>query len=164
VGDRVTEPYQSYEPDESYEWDYDDRPRSGNKVLWGRIVALAVALFLAFWLGRATAPKGIPESRLANLQEQNEELQQENEDLQALLAQPEATPSESVSPAEEAPEEPVAEGEVYVVKSGDTLRGIAQTFCGDPQFDDVIAEANDISDPANLPVGTELTIPADCGE
>ncbi|HYI46187.1 MAG TPA: LysM peptidoglycan-binding domain-containing protein, partial [Actinomycetota bacterium] len=145
MGDRVTEPYQPYESDESYEWDYDDRPRSGNKVLWGRIVALAIALFLAFLLGRTTAPKGIPESRLQSLQEQNEELQQENEDLQALLAQPESTPTDEGTPADETAEEPTAEGETYVVKNGDTLRGIAQTYCGDAQFDDLIAEANDIS-------------------
>lgn len=160
MGDQVTEPY---EPDESYEWDYDDRPRSGNKVLWGRIIALAIALFLAFLVGWSTAPKGIPESRLQSLQDQNEELKQENDDLQALLSQPSASPSDTAAPADDT-SEPAAEGETYVVENGDTLRGIAQTFCGDASFDDQIAEANDISDPTNLPVGTELTIPADCGE
>jgi hypothetical protein len=164
VGDRVTEPYQPYESDESYEWDYDDRPRSGSKVLWGRIVALAIALFLAFLLGRTTAPKGIPESRLQDLRDQNEQLQQENDDLQALLAEPSESPSDAATPDDQASSDPNAEGETYVVEKGDTLRGIAQTFCGDPQFDDVIAEANDIQDPTNLPVGTELTIPADCGD
>jgi LysM repeat protein len=163
VGDRVTEPYQPYESDESYEWDYDDKPRSGSKVLWGRILALAIALFLAFLLGRSTAPKGIPESRLKSVQDQNEELSQENEDLQALLAEPSASPSASDTPADDT-SEPAAGGETYVVEKGDTLRGIAQTFCGDPSLDDLIAEANDIADPANLPVGTELTIPADCGD
>ena len=161
MGDRVTEPYQPYEPEEQYEWDYNDRPRSGSKVLWGRIVALAVALFLAFLLGRSTAPKGIPTSRVDRLEEEVSQLEKENDDLRAVLAEPTASPSGSETPVDDAKTQ---EGETYIVEKGDTLRGIAETFCGDPSFDDLIAEANDISDPENLPVGTEITIPADCGD
>ena len=164
MGDRLTDTYPPYEPEEAYEWDYaDERQRPGGKVLWGRVVILAVGLFVAFWLGRTTAPEGIPASRVSALQDDIQELQDENEELQAVLAQPTTEPTDAATPAEEE-EEPVEPGESYIVEKGDTLRGIAQTFCGDPQFDDLIAEANDIDDPTNLPVGTELTIPADCGE
>ena len=160
----MTEQYPPYEPDETYEWDYDDRPRGGGKVLWGRVVALAVALFLVFWLGRTTAPdEGIPASRLRERDQRIEQLEQENAELEAFLEEPtpETTPSESATPAEE---EPAEEGQVYVVKRGDTLRGIAQTFCGDASFDDAIAEYNDIADPTAISVGAELTIPPDCGD
>jgi len=163
VGDRLTETYPPYEAgDEAYEWDYNERQRPGGKILWGRVVVLAVGLFLAFLLGRTTAPEGIPASRVSALQDDIGELQQENEELQAVLAEPTNEPTDAATPAEE--EEPVEPGESYVVEKGDTLRGIAETYCGDASFDDLIAEANDIDDPTNLPVGTELTIPADCGE
>ena len=164
MGDRLTETYPPYESEEAYEWDYDDAPqRPGGKILWGRVVILAIGLFLAFWLGRTTAPEGIPASRVEGLQDDIRDLQAENEELQAVLAQPTTEPTDTETPTGEE-EEPTEPGESYVVKSGDTLRGIAQTFCGDPSFDDLIAEANDIDDPTNLPVGTEITIPADCGE
>lgn len=160
----MTETYPPYEPsEESYEWDYDDQPRPGGKILWGRVLALAIALFLAFLLGRSTAPTGVDPSRLTSLQKENDELTQENDDLEALLTEPtpEATETET---AEEPAEEEEPEGQTYVVKRGDTLRGIAQTFCGDPSFDDAIADYNDIADPTSLPIGAEITIPADCGE
>jgi hypothetical protein len=169
LGDRVTESYPPYEPEETYEWDYDDRPRGGSKVLWGRVLALAIGLFLAFLVGRMTAPEGVPESRLAALREDVQNLQDENEELQSILEEPTpadtATPTEEASPADEtADEEQQLEGETYVVERGDTLRGIAQTYCGDPSYDDAIAEYNDIRDPTELSVGTEIVIPPDCGE
>ena len=163
----MTETYPPYEPsDESYEWDYDDQPRPGGKILWGRVLALAIALFLAFLLGRSTAPAGIDPARVTSLEKENEELTQENEDLQALLTEPTPEPSESPTEAEveEEPVEEEVEGQTYVVKGGDTLRGIAQTFCGDPSFDDTIADYNDIADPTAIRPGDEITIPPDCGE
>ena len=164
----MTETYPPYESsEESYEWDYDDQPRPGGKILWGRVLALAIALFLAFLLGRSTAPSGADPKTLTSLRGQVEELEQENEDLQALLTEPTPEPTETATETE-AEEEPVEEeepeGQTYVVKRGDTLRGIAQTFCGDPSFDDTIADYNDIADPTNLPIGAEITIPPDCGE
>jgi nucleoid-associated protein YgaU len=169
LGDRLTETYPPYEPEETYEWDYNDRPRGGSKVLWGRVLALAIGLFLAFLVGRMTAPKGVPESRLAALRQDVQDLQEENEELQSMLEEP--TPAETATPTEEAtPQDAAAdegqelEGETYVVERGDTLRGIAQTFCGDPSYDDAIAEYNEIRDPTNLSVGTEIVIPPDCGE
>ena len=161
----MTEQYPPYESEESYEWDYDDRPRGSGKVLWGRVLALAVALFLAFLLGRTTAPSkgGVPASTLRERDQRIEELEQENAELEAFLEEP--TPETTPSPdATEAVEEPADEGQTYVVRRGDTLRGIAQTFCGDASFDDAIAEYNDIPDPTSISVGAELTIPPDCGE
>jgi nucleoid-associated protein YgaU len=170
LGDRVTESYPPYEPEETYEWDYDDRPRGGSKVLWGRVLALAIGLFLAFLIGRMTAPKGgVPESRLAALREDVQDLQDENEELQSMLEEP--TPAASPTPTEEAAPQDAADGEgqelegkTYVVERGDTLRGIAQTYCGDPSYDDAIAEYNGIRDPTELSVGSEIVIPPDCGE
>ena len=169
MGDRVTESYPPYEPEETYEWDYDDRPRGGSKVLWGRVLALAIGLFLAFLVGRMTAPEGIPESRLAALREDVQNLQDENEELQSILEEP--TPADTATPTEEAtPTDATGgggqqlEGETYVVERGDTLRGIAQTYCGDASYDDAIAEYNDIEDATQLSVGAEIVIPPDCGE
>jgi hypothetical protein len=169
LGDRVTESYPPYEPEETYEWDYDDRPRGGSKVLWGRVLALAIGLFLAFLVGRMTAPEGIPESRLAALREDVQNLQDENEELQSILEEP--TPADTATPTEEAtPTDATGgggqqlEGETYVVERGDTLRGIAQTYCGDASYDDAIAEYNDIEDATQLSVGAEIVIPPDCGE
>ena len=161
----MTEQYPPYEGEETYEWDYDDRPRKGGGVLWGRVVALAVALFLAFLLGRVTAPdEGVPASALEERDQRIEELEEENAELEAFLEEPQPEATSSVTPTEEATEEPVEEGQTYVVKNGDTLRGIAQTFCGDASFDDAIAEYNDIPDPTTINVGEELLIPPDCGE
>ncbi len=159
----MSEPYPPYEPEETYEWDYDDRPRPGGKILWGRVLALAVALFLAFLLGRGTAPSsGAPASRIEALQDEIDQLQKENDDLQGLLAEP--SPSPTTIDTTDNEDDTAVQGETYVVERGDTLRGIAETFCGDASFDDVIAEANGIEDAGQLSVGAELVIPADCGE
>ena len=55
------------------------------------------------------------------------------------------------------PTPPPAEGTVYVVKSGDTLSGIASQFPGVTYLD--IANANDLEDPYPLQVGQQLVIP-----
>jgi LysM repeat protein len=161
----VTEQYPPYESEETYEWDYDDRPKGGGRVLWGRVLALAVGLFLTFLLGRMTAPDdGVPASALRERDQRIEELEEENAELEAFLEDPQPADTETPAPTDTATETPVEEGQTYVVKRGDTLRGIAQTFCGDASFDDVIAEYNDIPDPTAISVGAELLIPPDCGE
>lgn len=43
-----------------------------------------------------------------------------------------------------------------------TMRGIAETFCGDASLDDFIAAFNEIEDPSSISVGMELRIPSDC--
>ena len=52
--------------------------------------------------------------------------------------------------------------ETYTVQRGDTLTSIAQEVCEDPSLDNAIGELNDISDPEQLPVGSDIEIPEDC--
>ena len=164
----MTETFKPYEPeDPGYDYDefaYEDR--RGPNVLWGRIIALIVALLLAFWLGRITAGGGADEGELKELRAELEQVQQQNEDLEnELAAQTEAEPVETPdASATEATTDPAAEAEneTYVVQRGDTLRGIAQTFCGDPQLDDLIAAENGIEDATQLSVGEEIVLPAEC--
>ena len=49
----------------------------------------------------------------------------------------------------------------YTVQPGDTLSSIAGRFYGDPGLWSIIAEANSLPDPNNVPVGAQLTIPSD---
>ena len=161
--DDRTESFDSYEG-ESYEWDYEEPRDRGPKVLWGRIIALAALALIAFWLGRSTASGSSSERELEATQTRLEEAQNEIDDLEAEVraltaaeGAGEGTPSPT--PDTTAAAATGGEGRTYVVKSGDTLRGIAQRFYCDSSLDDVIAEANGIDDPAQLSVGAELTIP-----
>src|ERR687892_1123770 len=87
-----TEPLAPYEPepDPSYEWDYEDERSSRPKVLWGRIVILAIVVILAYLLGRSTAPEGIPETRLEQARAESAQLEQENQDLAGQVEELEA--------------------------------------------------------------------------
>lgn len=51
------------------------------------------------------------------------------------------------------------ETQPYTVKSGDMLSKISQHFYGNANLYNVIAQANGISNPDHLPVGTALQIP-----
>jgi LysM repeat protein len=65
------------------------------------------------------------------------------------------------------PEEELQENEThspnhtkaYVVKTGDTLSGIASRFYGDPRLWRPIAVENDVLDPRNITAGRVLSIP-----
>ena len=50
--------------------------------------------------------------------------------------------------------------QTYVVRSGDTLVGIAESVYGDPGFADEIARLNDIQSVEGLRVGRKLRLPA----
>lgn len=156
MSEHRTEPVDSYE-DESYDWDYDEEPRRGPKILWGRLLLLGVFLILAFLLGRATAGSGVPQERVDALRAQIAERDDEIARLQAAQ-ETETSPEPTTTPTPE-PTAAVPEGETYVVRRGDTLRGIAEDFYGNASLDDCIAEANGIDDPEALSVGAELTIP-----
>jgi LysM repeat protein len=161
MDDGRTEPFEPYQPETSYDWDYADEPPKGGapKILWGRVVAILVVLLAAFFLGRATGGSdGVPQSRFDELQEDNDQLQQE---LQAALAQQENQQNESPAPTDETESPPPdpSKSEIYVVKPGDTLRGIAEEKYGDASLDDIIADANGIDDPTQISVGQELIIP-----
>jgi nucleoid-associated protein YgaU len=155
-------PYES-EPEPSYEWDYEDDRSSRPKVPWGRIVILAIVLILAYLLGRSTAPEGISENTLeqaraesARLEEENQSLADQVDELEAAQESPAPTTT-TVAGTDEA-----VEARTYTVRRGDTLTSIAQDVCEDPSLDNAIGELNDISDPEQLPVGSDIEIPEDC--
>jgi LysM repeat protein len=52
-----------------------------------------------------------------------------------------------------------AGGGTYTVQKGDTLKDIAESIYGDPEKWKLIADANGIKDPNNIPPGTKLKIP-----
>ncbi len=157
MSNKVTESFDAHEGG-SYEWDYDEEPRKP-RVLWGRVIALIAVVLLAFLFGRATAGgDGPSQAELDRLQDEVSDLRAENEELQeAAAALVEPSPEPTLTEAATTPGE--GEDRFYTVKEGDTLRGIAIRFYGDPALDDLIAEANDISDPTQLSVGARLTIP-----
>lgn len=162
MDDGRTEPFEPYQPETSYDWDYEEQPPKGGapKILWGRVIAIFVVLLAAFFIGRATAGSGgVPQERVDRLEADNERLQQE---LEAALTQAENQQNETPPPTDETetppPDEP-SDSEIYVVKPGDTLRGIAEDQYGDASLDDIIADANGIDDPTQISVGQELIIP-----
>jgi nucleoid-associated protein YgaU len=165
MGDQIPERYEPQDPAPSYDWDFDSERRQGPKILWGRVVVLGLLVILAFIFGRATGGGGGGDSaELATAEETIDELRQENDSLKEQLAaqaQPTPSPAADESPAGD----DVTEGETYTVQKGDTLRSIAEDFYADVGLDDCIARANDITDPTQLSVGQELTIPPeeDCG-
>ena len=146
----------------SYDWNYDEPRRGG--VLWGRVLALAVIVVVAFWLGRLTSG-GDGGSQAASLQTRLEDAQSRVAELEAQAAadasqEAEASPSPPASqPPDEGGEAAGGGEQTYTVKPGDTLRGVAETFYGDVTLDDYIAEANDITNASELNVGQELVIP-----
>jgi nucleoid-associated protein YgaU len=162
-----TEPLAPYEPepDASYEWDYEDDRNSRPKVLWGRLVILAIVLILAFLLGRSTAPEGgISENTLEQARAESAQLEEENQSLADQVDELEAA-QESPGPTtttEAAGTDETGAAETYTVRRGDTLTSIAQDVCEDPSLDNAIGELNDISDPEQLPVGSDIMIPEDC--
>lgn len=165
MSDHETESFTPYEPQTSYDWDYGDEQPRGNNVLWGRLAALTGVLLITFFLGRASAPNGIPEEQFDQVRADLNEAEGQIEELEAALQAPEPVATETPVEVDEGDEDTDAtfDGKVYVVQSGDTMRGIAERFCGDPTLDDVIADFNNVEDPTLISVGTELKIPEDCG-
>jgi nucleoid-associated protein YgaU len=157
--DKDTTPFQTTEPEPDDGW-YEDEPNRHGKVLWGRIIALIVALLVAFLVGRATAGGGSSISPAAYAKVKRDlaiaraKATRTNQTPLAGQATPTPSPSPDASETTAA-----AGGTTYTVKSGDTLRGIAQKFYGDASLTDLIAQANNITDPTLVHEGTELTIP-----
>lgn len=56
------------------------------------------------------------------------------------------------------------EGSQYTVQEGDTLASIAEEHLGSAEQWQLIAQANDLSNPDRIQVGQTLTIPASSGE
>ncbi len=155
--DDETRPFTSSEP--AYEWDYDEDERGRQpRVLWGRVVVLFVFLLVAFLIGRWTTGGSDDAELRAQLTEARAEIDELEQQLQAVEEQPAPVVTETAE-ATETPAAQETQEQTYIVKAGDTLRGIATRFYGDPALADLIMEANGIEDPEALGVGDELIIP-----
>ena len=174
---------QPYEPaDDSYDWDYENEGRGAPKILWGRVIALAVAMLLAFFIGRSTSgadsatdeqlraanaevkeakdAQATAEARADELVQANKKLVKDNLRLSAG-----ATDTDETS-------DPTSEGDgiTYTVKSGDTLLELANEYCGDTTSTqtEAIKDANSDVDwdargkKEKLLVGEKLFIPDSC--
>jgi hypothetical protein len=175
-GTEVIDPYEPAE-DPAYDWEYDDEPayRTGPRILWGRLIVLAVVLLAAFLVGRATGGSGITQedldalraerndaqAQIEELQEEVTGLNQQNTALQDRIDQLEAEQGTTPPATGEDTEGEEPAGETYVIREGDTLLELANEFYGDPSLDDYIAEANGITDPSLINAGDEITIPPD---
>ena len=169
MSDHETESFTPYEPQTSYDWDYGEEPPAAgsggsNNILWGRLVALGLLVIIVFLIGRWSAPNGADPEDLRELRNRYVNAAEEIEQLKAALTQPTVAPTPSVTVGEQddEAEDATFDGETYVVQSGDTMREIAESYCGDPTKDDVIADFNGIDDPTIISVGTELKIPEEC--
>ena len=165
MDDGRTEPFEPYQPETSYDWDYEEEPPRGGapKILWGRIIAVAVVFLVGLLIGRAFAggggDEGPSQSSYDALKKRVSTLEQQ---LAAARAAAENPPADETPAADDtatpSPEAPTGT-KTYEVKPGDTLRGIAEKFYDDASLDDLIAEANGITDATQLSVGRILTIP-----
>lgn len=158
---------------------YSDREPRDVNILWGRVAALGGALLLAFLFGTwvAGGDEGIDEQQHLETVEERDRLARENEELQEQLDQlsqgepPQNRPTadndsddedgDSDSDDDDESDGSDGQSQVYVVRQGDTLSGVAQRFYGSSGMEarERIAEANDIEPDATLTVGQELTIP-----
>ncbi|HET7481532.1 MAG TPA: LysM peptidoglycan-binding domain-containing protein [Actinomycetota bacterium] len=167
MSDRETETFSPYEPQPTYDWDVAEEKPERPNILWGRAVVLAGVLLVAFFIGRASAPNGIPSERVRALNRDLQRAQDENEQLKQTLAQQQAvtptpTPSVTVGGGGDTNTDTTFNGKVYVVQSGDTLREIADRFCGDPTKDDILVDFNGLADGSDIHPGDEIKIPEDC--
>lgn len=161
---------------------YTDREPQDVNILWGRVAALGGALLLAFLFGTwvAGGDEGIDEQQHLQTVEERDRLARENEELQEQIDQlsqgePPANPptadnddedgddsdSDSDSGDGDGSDDSDGQSQVYVVRQGDTLSGVAQRFYGSSgkKARERIAEANDLEPDSTLTVGQELTIP-----
>ena len=160
MNDRSIQPVQEDAQASSEGWT--DAPEPALTIRWGRVVALVVALALAFLLGWRLAPRSSASSELARARRDLQQARAQIDELRAAAAEVASpTPSPSPTPEPEATEGDANAnvGDTYVVKPGDTLQSIAQKFYEDRTLDDVIARANDITDPSQLTIGRQLVIP-----
>ncbi len=175
MGDRL----EAFEIEPSY--DRDDPFDRGPRVLWGRVAALSAGLILFFLLGWIF--RGGSSGKVAQLQTQLAQDEQRITNLQASLAtaanqppSPTPTPttgalgglggtSATPTPTPTATSTSSGTGagatQTYIVKVGDTLSTIAAKFYGTTGHDltNLIAQANNITDPATIRVGMKLSIP-----
>ncbi len=169
--DHFTEPFEPYEGTDdaadTFDYGYDPEPETdkpGGQILWGRVAALGAGILIAFLLGRMTGggDTGISKADLEAANAKADAAQVQIDDLQQQLDEAIAaneTPDNSGDNSNSGDGSTEEKAQTYVVKSGDTLRLIAQDFYDDPELADLIADANGITDPTTLHVGQELKIP-----
>jgi nucleoid-associated protein YgaU len=163
MSDHETESFTPYEPQPTYDWDVAEEKPERSNILWGRAAVLAGVLLIAFFMGRVSAPDGIPSEQVKALTKEKTALQDEVDQLKAALAQQaQPTPTPTVTVGGGGGTDTTFNGKVYVVQSGDTLRDIADRFCGDPTKDGLLADFNGLSDPSAIRPGDEIKIPEDC--
>lgn len=166
-----TRPFNPSEPDPGVDWEEDD---GSPKLLWGRVLALAGVLLLAFLIGRMSAPDDSAEE-VRNLQERLEAANAKITDLEdQLLVSPIETPAETPdetpgeTPGDEPPTSPPPdEGEdgdegtveTYTVESGDNYTSISEDLFGTPRGTECLSDAND---GAALQPGMEINVPDTC--
>jgi LysM repeat protein len=178
---------EAFEIEPSYE--REDPFGRGPRVLWGRVAALGAGLVFAFLLGWLLAPGGSPSADVTRLQQQHNEDTRTINSLEASLAAAAATqaaptpsggtalgggttsgsaPTSTASPGSDTGATGGTSGsggsaqaaKTYIVRSGDTLSGIATRFYGRTSHDltTAIAQANNLTD-ATIRPGMKLTIP-----
>ncbi len=166
-----TRPFQSGDADADLDWEDEE---GSPKLLWGRVLALAGILLLAFLLGRATAPDDSSEDvrelrdRLAAAQETIDQLEED------AVAPTETTPAPTItnSPTDGETEDMGDGGDgdgggkvrSYTVKENDTFVSIAEDQFGEtnPDIVDCLVEANGGDDV--IAPGDKINIPEDCAD
>ncbi|MGH2754228.1 MAG: LysM peptidoglycan-binding domain-containing protein [Actinomycetota bacterium] len=182
MADPLTEPFEPYQPEPAYDWEYDEEPRSRKRpmpnILWGRVAILGALILFAFLLGRMTGSSGVPaadlevandeitslEGDLSDAQDQITALETQVTELQAADTTTDTTTDDGTTDTTDDGTSGDAAAQTYTVKSGDTLSIIAEKFYGDASLDDFLAEANGIADPTQISVGQEITIPEEPAE
>jgi len=116
----------------------------GTNIRWRRVALLGAALLLIFLLGRASAPDGVPQTRLEATRAAITHGERQIAALELALREREAAEAETVTPtpSDTGSGQGLVESDgarTYTVREGDTMRGIAQTFCGDPDLAEFVA-------------------------
>ena len=168
-----TRPFQSGD-DPDLDWEDEE---GSPKLLWGRVLALAGILLLAFLLGRATSPDDSA-AEVEELRDQLARAQDTIDELQTTIPTEQPTdiaPTVTISPTDEPTDDPT-DGETedgdggdgrtktYTVQPGDTFVSIAEDEFGEANPDVVscLVDANGGDDV--ISPGDEVEIPQECGE
>jgi hypothetical protein len=181
----MTEPYETYDDQADYDWDYEaeDRPPRP-KVLWGRVISLVVFVLIAFFLGRLSVGEDGAaqdtidslEADVSSLEVRNDDLTEEVADLEAALENAGTGTTGDGTAEDPGTNDPGAalEPTVYTVQPGDSLNlilakkpptGYGCTTVANEEGDQVslldsVRTANPGLEPNALAAGQEIILPA----